>query len=326
MFGRRRKETNVSEAQQTPAKTDPRWVRSADDKARAEDAITEAQANSNPPWRAVPGETDEVQLRRKGDSSTTLGAWSQGPTEVRDMQPPPLGPDDTVVQDRPAVDTDTHVQALRRPADATVIREVPIAQTPFAARWSVPKQLVSSRRESCEHCGGTGFMPGISDHLRESISLLGNQGDEVVRTFYRMLFRTAPGLVALFPADPSEGDLGTDHRGAQQREKLLQALVALSDLYDPDDAEKMDRLDRALQTFGRSHAAFARADGTIRGATLEEYVAVKDALFTTLLQAAGHAWKAEYTESWSQAYDYATGIMLAEQYRSGFSAPRFPRA
>jgi hemoglobin-like flavoprotein len=133
-------------------------------------------------------------------------------------------------------------------------------------------------------------------------------------------------VAPLFPGNPTEGDLGADHKGAQQREKLLAALAALADLYDPDDDEKMERLDRALASFGRSHAAFARKDGTVRGATWEEYGAVKEALFATLVTAAGEKWKAEYTESWSQAYDYAAAVMVAEQYRSGFAAPRFPRA
>jgi hemoglobin-like flavoprotein len=134
-------------------------------------------------------------------------------------------------------------------------------------------------------------MPGISDYLRESIALLGDQGDAVVRQFYTTLFRSAPDLVSLFPGNPTEGDLGADHKGARQRELLLAALVALSDLYDPDDADRMQRLDTALGSFGRKHASFARPNGTIQGATLDEYKAVKDALFATLVSAAGNAWR-----------------------------------
>lgn len=196
----------------------------------------------------------------------------------------------------------------------------------MAASAAVPRQMVPMLREPCPHCEGTGYVSGINDYLRESIALVGDHGDEIVRRFYTVLFRSAPDLAALFPGNPAEGDLGTDHRGADQRERLLAALIALSDLYDPGNGDKMAKLDTALGAFGRSHAAFVRKDGTIQGATIEEYAAVKDALFQVLITFAGAAWKAEYSAAWSQAYDYAAAVMLAEQFRSGFAAPRFPRA
>ena len=169
-------------------------------------------------------------------------------------------------------------------------------------------------------------MPGINDLLTESVALLGDQGDEVVRMFYSSLLRAHPQLMTLFPGDPTQGDFGSDHKGAKQREKLLDALISLANLYDPGDPKKMAHLDQALESFGRRHASFVRQDGTLKGATLEEYAAVKEALFTTLIAAAADKWRPEYTEAWSQAYDYATAVMLAEQFRSGFTAPRFPRA
>lgn len=193
-------------------------------------------------------------------------------------------------------------------------------------RAKVPEPMVHNERRPCRHCQGTGHMPSISDFLRESVGLLGDQGDDVIRAFYQSLFRMDPDLAALFPGNPAEGDLGTDHRGAQQRERLLGAVIALADLYDPADPDKMGKLDTALASFGRSHSAFARPDGTVRGASWEEYAAVKTALFGTLVRAAGAAWTPEHTAAWSQAYDYAAAVMLAEQYRSGFTSPRFPRA
>jgi hemoglobin-like flavoprotein len=207
------------------------------------------------------------------------------------------------------------------PAEIQTLRVVP----EHRAAAKVPTMPVPIARVECEHCGGTGYMPGINDMLNESAGLIGDHGDEVVRLFYGVLLRAAPDLLALFPGDPRAGEFGTDHRGADQREKLLRALVALADLYDPSIPAKMDRLDMALRQFGRSHAAFARPDGTARAATLEEYAAVKEALFTTLARFAQDQWKPEYTAAWSQAYDYAAGVMIAEQYRSGFSAARFPR-
>lgn len=224
-------------------------------------------------------------------------------------------------------DTEVSQEARRWQAEGIPSVSIPpIGRARLAARAAVPRAIVNAHREVCPTCMGGGFMPSVNDYLRESIALLGDQGDEVVRAFYVALFRTAPELARLFPGNPTEGDLGTDHKGAQQREKLLQALAALANLYDPDNGDEMVKLDTALKSFGRSHAAFVRPDGTIQGATWEEYAAVKDALFQTLVRAAGEAWKPEYTASWSQAYDYAAAVMLAEQYRSGFAAPRFPRA
>lgn len=210
---------------------------------------------------------------------------------------------------------------------APAFREVPIRQTPFARLApSEPQPLISQARTDCQECGGRGYMPGINDLLQESVKLLGGQGDEVIRMFYSALLRAHPQLITLFPGDPTQGDFGSDHKGAVQRDRLLKALAALADLYDPGDAEKMKHLDQALSSFGRAHASFIRQDGTIRGATLEEYAAVKEALFATLLRVAADKWKPEYTEAWSQAYDYAAAAMLTEQFRSGFAAPRFPRS
>lgn len=183
----------------------------------------------------------------------------------------------------------------------------------------IPAPMISITRQDCVHCGGRGFMPGISDLLQESIELFAD-GDGLVKRFYSALFQRAPELAALFPRNPATDD------GVSQREKLLAALVALARLYDPADEEKTAHLDQALKAFGRSHAAFVRKGGITRGATLEEYAAVKDALFTTMIRVAAEHWRPEYGEAWSQAYDYAASVMLAEQFRSGFTAPRFPRA
>jgi hemoglobin-like flavoprotein len=193
-------------------------------------------------------------------------------------------------------------------------------------RSPAPQPLISQFRTDCHECGGRGFMPGINDLLQESVKLLGNEGDEVIRLFYSALLRAHPQLITLFPGNPTQGEFGSDHKGAKQRDRLLKALTALAGLYDPADSDKMKHLDDALAQFGRAHASFVRQDGTMRGATLEEYAAVKEALFATLMRVAGSKWKPEYTEAWSQAYDYAAAAMLTEQFRSGFAAPRFPRA
>jgi hemoglobin-like flavoprotein len=173
---------------------------------------------------------------------------------------------------------------------------------------------------------GTGNVLTTNDLLRRSIALLGDNGDDTVREFYRRLLDFAPSLAALFPADlVAATEVETDSPGKRQRDKLLAALVALSQTYDPADAESMAILDTHLATFGRSHAAFHRPDGSIRGATVGEYLAVKRILFETLHDAAGKEWRPEYDDAWSEAYDYAMVGMLYTAQRSGFRAARYPR-
>lgn len=234
-----------------------------------------------------------------------------------------------VERGRPDGEIDAAAEARWR-AEGIPTEIIPIEQTPKGrtmGRSVVPAPLISPTRIDCEHCKGVGYVPGINDWLVESAALIGDRGDEVVRLFYTNLLTAHPELAYLFPPDITEITMATrNEQGLSQRDKLLQAIVALSELYDPGVPGKMDRLDGALARFGRAHAAFVRQDGTTWGATLEEYAAVKDALFSTLVRVAGELWRPEYTSAWSQAYDYAAAVMLAEQFRSGFTAPRFPRA
>lgn len=272
---------------------------------------------------AVPAEPDEQdpQAIVRAESMADVAAATESFGVVHDEEPAKMPYAGPVVGD----EDERRWASEGIPAATTA--EIPVRQTPFARLAAVPPQpLISQFRTDCQECGGRGFMPGINDLLQESVKLLGDQGDEVVRLFYSALLRAHPQLMTLFPGNPTQGDFGSDHKGAVQRDRLLKALTALAGLYDPGDAEKMKHLDQALASFGRAHASFIRQDGTIRGATLEEYAAVKDALFTTLVRVAGGKWKPEYTEAWGQAYDYAAAAMLTEQFRSGFVAPRFPRA
>jgi hemoglobin-like flavoprotein len=184
-----------------------------------------------------------------------------------------------------------------------------------------------ANRPDCPECRGTGKVLTKNDLLRESIALLGDAGDDVVRVFYERLLDAAPELAQLFPGDLTvpASLVPPDSPGKLQRDKLLGALVAVSQTYDPERPEQMAILDTHLEAFGRSHAAFHRPDGSVRGATLDEYHAVKVVLFGTLHDAAGEAWLPVYDDIWSEAYDYAAGAMLFHGHRSGFKSARYAR-
>lgn len=180
---------------------------------------------------------------------------------------------------------------------------------------------------TCPTCKGLGHMPRtVSELLRESIALIPpDGGQQVIREFYRRLLTAAPDLAALFPPDLITAAVDdTASPGRMQRDKLLQALAALAELYGTSSSDRQ-RLDTALRAYGRSHAAFARPDGTTKGATIEEYLAVKQALMDTLHTAAGDAWLPGYDDAWAEAYDYAMIVMLHEQITSGMAFPRQPR-
>lgn len=176
-------------------------------------------------------------------------------------------------------------------------------------------------RERCDHCRGTGLVLTTNDLLRESLALLGDSGDAVVRDFYTLLFEKAPHLAGLFPTD-----LLAEDTISGQRDKLLEALTALAQTYDPGNSSRMEILDRHLEVFGRSHANFTYRGGMPHGpATLDEYQAVKVVLFSTLHTAAGAAWRPEYDAAWAEAYDYAASAMLYHGLRAGVKAERYVR-
>lgn len=183
----------------------------------------------------------------------------------------------------------------------------------------------ATQRDACIHCRGTGYVLTVNDLLRESVGLLGSAGDDVVRRFYENLLRAAPDLAGLFPSDLLDPFSGGP--GKVQRDKLLGALIALSQTYDPGNPESLRVLDTHLAAYGRSHINFVRPDGVQRPASVSEYHAVRVTLLDTLHEVAGEMWRPEYDDAWTEAYEYAAQRMIASQVANAerFAAPRFPR-
>jgi hemoglobin-like flavoprotein len=279
-------------------------LRSVDDRERAERVIDGARVSepvvqADPPvWEAVTGE-----------------AWGDATTEeIARIK------DDEEAQ---VSEQGERLVSLRRPGEATVNGTGPGDHAQLGPFRGI--------RVECHECQGVGYvLKSVNDLLRESLGLLGDAGDAVVTEFYRRLIDADNGkppadqLASLFPPD-----LLTDDRTRGQRDKLLKALTALADWYVPDDPALMGRLDTALRAYGRSHALFVRPDGSVRGATLQEYAAVQTVLMGTLRHAAGKAWLPEYDAAWAEAYDHAAPVMLAEAHRAVLAGevtmPRMPR-
>lgn len=291
-----------------------------DDRAQADDTIKAARADyeGNAPEPAHTGDALEASAGRLGLAESTMDYFglTPRPKTLADLpdpvatgrsftdaafgrltdEPEPQGPR---MSTPPSALTDSGVHALPEAPAAKVMRM------------------------DCEHCGGTGYVEmTVNDLLRESIALIPEGGgDMVVKEFYTQLLAAAPNLAEIFPAD-----LLTTDETRHQRDKLYEALAALSTLYDPQDADKMTRLRNAAGSFGRSHASFYRpSEDATRGASLEEYAAVKAILMATFHAVAGDAWKTAYDAAWSEAFDHLTGMMLDAQHSTPMTAPRFPR-
>lgn len=260
----------------------------------------------------------------------------------RSLKPAPLGPAPpaalyTVIrtpdpEDTMTADDTSPDQNQTPPAD-------PVTDSGVHAALPEPRTDAPTIRAACATCEGHGYVERpVNDLLRESLSLIPvDGGDTVIRDFYRRLLSLViPGadgrdvhlgaqLAPLFPRDLlTAATQDGASPGAMQRDKLLQALIALAELHGTGNPDDQQRLDTALGSFGRSHAAFQRPDG-VYGATEEEYDAVGDVLAATLAGAAGTLWRPEYTRAWRQAYSYAKVGMLWAQYHSGMHAARYPR-
>jgi hemoglobin-like flavoprotein len=290
----------------------------------------------------VPDETPQQQRERRDEAAhrrPSSGEEPEAPTVVREGYPYTSRP--TSLADLPPNDYaetvttggDTKAYRARQEAGAARAAQAPPAVYDVAPEDSgvhaIP--VAPAEREECPKCRGRGYVPTTNELLRESIALVADGGDMVVKEFYTRLLQAAPDLAALFPPDLLTAASGNElSDGYGQRNRLLGALVSLSQLYDPTNPDLMTRLGVFLMTWGGRHAAFQRPDGTVRGATLAEYEAVRKVLFTVLSDAAGDKWLPEYTAAWDEAYEHAAEGMIAGQFtlvseRAGQLHPRQPR-
>jgi hemoglobin-like flavoprotein len=166
-----------------------------------------------------------------------------------------------------------------------------------------------------------------NDLLTETAGMLPEDSasrDDAIREFYRRLLTAAPDLAFLFPPDLLTAAHGSGDPGAVQRDRLLAAILALADTYGAGP-EAMQRLDNVIVSMGHRHAAFARADGTVEGATEAEYDAVIAVFLQLMRDALGDQFTDLHWKAWMRALRYVKVGMLWAQYHSGASYPRMPR-
>lgn len=178
-----------------------------------------------------------------------------------------------------------------------------------------PFAPVAGERQPCENCRGRGYVLTIRDYLDEIVEMLptgdAEAKDGLIAEFYRRLLAAYPHLAFLFPPDLTTGD-ALNSKGHRQRDMLWNGLEALLTRYDPDhrDSKNMAALVTALEAFGRDHSAFLREDGTVEGATEDEYIAVRNVLLRLCQDALAEVWRPEHTWALVRAYRFAMVKMM----------------
>jgi NAD(P)H-flavin reductase/hemoglobin-like flavoprotein len=133
--------------------------------------------------------------------------------------------------------------------------------------------------------------------LKESWTVMEDQADDLVNSFYSRMFLAEPDLRELFPVSM-----------ADQRARLVEALVAAIDTVDDPD-----RFGALMMGLGRAHRRFHVAP--------EHYAIAGPALLGALREFAGEHWCIEYDQAWRDLYDAMATQMLAGAEREALTPP-----
>lgn len=134
--------------------------------------------------------------------------------------------------------------------------------------------------------------------LRTSFDLLSPRAQELVDTFYALLFERFPSVKPMF----AHTNL------AKQKGMLIQALA-----FVVANLERPGALKEALGQMGRRHQGY--------GATPEQYGAVGECLLDALEHVAGPLWTAELHREWAGAYHAVAELMQATPETAPLPAP-----
>ena len=126
--------------------------------------------------------------------------------------------------------------------------------------------------------------------VQQSFAKVAPIADQAAGMFYDRLFRIAPQLKALFPADTTE-----------QRRKLMATLaIVVAGL------SNLESILPAASALATRHVAY--------GARAEHYPLVGAALMWTLEKALGDTWTGDVAEAWTAAYTLLSGAMINQAY------------
>jgi hypothetical protein len=105
--------------------------------------------------------------------------------------------------------------------------------------------------DPCPTCGH--IVPPVRELLADTLSRVATRAPEVFATFYGSLFDERPDLAEMFPADLDDPGSDPSGGGHAQRERLLNASVAVASHYNPRNPESMAALNAALDKMGATH-------------------------------------------------------------------------
>ena len=128
----------------------------------------------------------------------------------------------------------------------------------------------------------------LARRLRKSFQSIVPVADAFADGFYDRVFRVAPGVRAMFPADLRE-----------QKQKLLATLA-----WVVEHLEQGETLKARLRELGQRHEAY--------GAQPSHYPVVADAMIATMADVAGPAWDREIEADWRTALERIADVMLGK--------------
>jgi nitric oxide dioxygenase len=134
--------------------------------------------------------------------------------------------------------------------------------------------------------GGIAMDSATVARLRSSYILIAPRAQELVDTFYDMLFAAAPAVRPLFPTDMNK-----------QKAHLLAAVGLVV-----KHADALDALAEPLAQMGERHRTY--------GARVEHYPVVRDTMIAALAKTAGAAWTPQLAADWTSALNAVAGAML----------------
>jgi hemoglobin-like flavoprotein len=129
----------------------------------------------------------------------------------------------------------------------------------------------------------------LSDHqlrlIRSSAQVMADSDVSATDLFYASLFRKAPGVRSLFPADMFS-----------QSEKLWASIVAVV-----EGIENLEALRPTLMDMGKRHAGY--------GAELAHYDAVKETMIETIATFLRDDWSTAHDDAWRTALKFVCEAM-----------------